>query len=305
MDDIQNPGDETPDTTSDTPTDRRPLGYWLRTVDGLISREFAAAFAEEGVSRGEWMLLSALAGDIDEGLAQRLARKGKRLRGLERRGWALEQGDGTWVLTDEGRAAKERLGTVVDGIRARVAGAVSPEDFATTLGSLESIARELGWDESAPLRGFGLGRRFGFRGEGFGPDFGGPFGPGFRPGFGPGFRPGFGGPFGPGFRPGFGGPGFRPGFGPRPDFADEHEHGHAPGYGHDPRRAWAEGWDDGCHGHGRHSYEHGHLGHHHDRGAHRRHGDAERHGHDPRRHAEDAYERGFDAGYSRGAAERA
>ena len=82
------------------------------------------------------------------GLRERFARKGKRLRNLEERGWTEEPGDGTWVLTDEGRAAKERLGAIVDGIRSRVAGAVSPEDFATTMASLEAIARELGWDES-------------------------------------------------------------------------------------------------------------------------------------------------------------
>src|SRR5690349_8514874 len=111
------------------PGERRPLGYWLRAVDALLTREFAAAFESEGVTRRDWMLLNVLSGDVDApGVAERLARKGKRLRRLEELGWAEEQGDGTWALTDDGRAARERLGAVVDGIRARVAGAVSPED---------------------------------------------------------------------------------------------------------------------------------------------------------------------------------
>ena len=93
------------------PTDRRPLGYWLRTVDGLITREFAAAFAGADVDRRDWMLLNALSGDVElPAFAERFARKGKRLRDLEERGWVEEQGDGTWALTDEGRAAKEQLG---------------------------------------------------------------------------------------------------------------------------------------------------------------------------------------------------
>ena len=130
------------------------------------------------------MLLNAVSGDVDApGFAERLARKGKRLRGLEERGWVEEAGDGTWTLTDEGRAAKERLGAVVDGIRSRVAGAVSPEDFATTLASLEAIARELGWDENEGGWA-GFGRGFG-RGRGLGRGFG----PRLRPGFGPGLRP--------------------------------------------------------------------------------------------------------------------
>jgi len=150
----------TPDSAEERiPTDRRPLGFWLRAVDALISREFDTAFADEGVTRRDWMLLNALARTVDAPESgQWLARKGKHLRGLEKRGWADETGDGTWVLTDEGRAALERLGGVVDGIRRRIADTVAPEDFATTLASLESIARELGWDEStAPTRG-GCGR---------------------------------------------------------------------------------------------------------------------------------------------------
>ncbi|GAA1922561.1 hypothetical protein GCM10009775_13760 [Microbacterium aoyamense] len=172
----------------------RPLGYWLRAVDGLITREFFTAFEGEGVTRRDWMLLSVLSGDVEiPGLAERIARKGKRLRGLADRGWVEETADGTWALTDEGRAAKERLGSLVDDLRERVAGAVSPEDYATMTASLEAIARELGGDDvdfdADPRRGFGP--RFGFgrgrgRGFAFGPGHG--FGPGVGhavPGFGP------------------------------------------------------------------------------------------------------------------------
>src|SRR5688572_30245270 len=34
----------------------RPIGYWLRAVDRLISREFADAFAGAGIDRRDWML---------------------------------------------------------------------------------------------------------------------------------------------------------------------------------------------------------------------------------------------------------
>src|SRR6188768_3254346 len=204
--DFNEPSDEGNAGTAQegVPTDRRPLGYWLRTVDGLITREFAAAFDGADIDRRDWMLLNALSGDVETpAFAERFVRKGKRLRNLAERGWVEEQGDGTWALTDEGRAAKEQLGEIVDGIRSRVAGTVSPEDYATTMASLEAIAGELDWEEGQrmPRRGFGR-----------------DFGAGFRPGFGPGFRGGFA----PGFRggPGFG-PAFRPGFGPGHDEAHE------------------------------------------------------------------------------------
>ena len=69
------------------------------------------------------------------------------------------------MLTDAGREARDRLEGQVSALRERVAGAVSAEDFATTLRSLEAIARELGWDESQPMpRGHRGGRRHGFGG---------------------------------------------------------------------------------------------------------------------------------------------
>jgi hypothetical protein len=292
------PSDEgTPGTAPEgVPSDRRPLGYWLRAVDGLITREFAAAFDGADIDRRDWMLLNALSGGAPlPALAERFVRKGKRLRNLAERGWVEENGDGTWTLTEEGRAARTQLGETVDGIRSRVAGAVSPEDYATTTASLDAIARELGWEEGQRMpRGFGRGRGFG---AGFRPDFG----PGFRGGFAPGFRGG----------PGFG-PGFRHGFGP-----ERHEaHGH--GFGHE---AHGHGFGHEAHGHGfapeRHE-AHGeghaprgaHCHPHHEHGSHEhgahRHG-GRGHGHGGRGHGERsgrsvqrAYERGFDAGFSRG-----
>lgn len=245
------------------PTDKRPLGYWLRAVDALLTREFAQALEAEGISRRDWMLLNVLSGDVDApGLSERLARKGKRLRSLEERGWVEETGDGTWTLTEAGRAEKERVGGIVDGIRSRLVDAVGAEAFADTMSSLEAMARELGWDEN--------------EGFGHGPGFGHGFGPG--PGFGHGFPggPGFGRPFNPEIRFGWG-PNRHRGFAPgRP--GQPAERGDEPFSGH------AHG--DGCHGHGPHG---GHGFPHH------RHG----HGHGER-DAQGAYERGFDAGFARG-----
>ncbi|WP_127473528.1 MarR family winged helix-turn-helix transcriptional regulator [Microbacterium sulfonylureivorans] len=245
--------------TAATPTDRRPLGYWLRAVDSLLTGEFAAAFEKEGVTRRDWMLLNLLSGDSETpGFADRLAHKGKRLRRLEDLGWAEEQGDGTWTLTDAGREAKERLGTVVGGIRSRVAGAVPPDDYATTMASLEAIARELGWDESTPAaRGRGWGRRFG------GPRAFGPARFGHGAGFGHGMS--HDGPWG-------------------------HRYDDEGCRGHGPR---------GHHGHDRHDHEgHGRGGHFRHDGHgdghgrdHRGHDSGNGHG------AESAYERGFVAGF--------
>jgi len=172
------------DTESSTPSPR-PLGFWLRVVDRLIEREFESAIEDEGVTRRDWRQLNLLADDtVAPECSARLRRSsGAKLASLVRRRWIVKTVDG-WTLTDDGRDAHERLGGVVTGIREKVAGAVSDQDFATTLASLEAIARGLGWDpsERAPRSGrHGFGRR-GFADVGVRGAFG--HGPGPREGFG-------------------------------------------------------------------------------------------------------------------------
>lgn len=164
-------------TTNDSSRTARPLGYWLTAVDRLLAAEFAAAFEHEGLTRRDWRLLNVIDGSAP---APRPLREHK-LRRLIDRGWIVG-GKGHWALTPDGRAAKARLGAVVDRIRARVSDAVPAEDLATTLRSLEQIAVSLGWDEHAPLpqrpgRGRGRGRKHphGLGHDHFAPrGFGGP-----------------------------------------------------------------------------------------------------------------------------------
>ncbi|QYM64186.1 hypothetical protein [Microbacterium sp. Se5.02b] len=250
----------------------RPFGYWLKAADRLMASEFAAAFGSEHASRRDWRILNIVDGTV----ASDRPLNAHKLHSLVERGWVASEGDG-WTLTDEGRAAKERLlGAIVDGIRAKVSAAVSDEEMATTLASLEKIARAFGWEEGTPLPR-GRGRRHGFggprHGRGFGRGFGRPFGRGFGHGPAQGFGRGERIDFGHGPEQGFG-----------PDADAEHgcRHGDA-GAGHrgHGRAHGHPGHDDRGHGHG----AHGHGGH----GPHR-----------AERIAQHAFERGFDAGFTRG-----
>lgn len=91
------------------------------------------------------------------------------------------------------QAARARAAEVAHELRDRIEGLVSPEDYATTIASLEAIARGLGWDETAAEFGRGFGphrmRGFGRRpgGRGFGPRGMRGFGPHARHGFAAGF----------------------------------------------------------------------------------------------------------------------
>lgn len=157
--------------TDDTQNTTRPLGYWLKAVDRLLAAEFARAFESEGVGRRDWRLLNAVDGTV----APRRPLHAHKLGRLIERGWVTTDDTG-FILTDEGRAAKERLGELVAGIRSRVTDAVPAEDLQVTLASLEQIARAFGWTEDMPLprgrkgRGFGRGRRHSHGAHGFGPE---------------------------------------------------------------------------------------------------------------------------------------
>lgn len=179
-------------TDQNTPdeSEGRPLGFWLKLVDRRISEEMESLFADDGITRRDWRMLNLLAGTArDEHLAERLHAKPHVLHRLAERGWVAGFPP---EITEAGREARDRLESQVSALRERVAGAVSPENFATTLRSLEAIARELGWDESQSLpRGQRGGRRFahhhGMPMHGFG----------MREGFGPWHRGGHrGGPQG-------------------------------------------------------------------------------------------------------------
>lgn len=162
--DQNRPDRDGPDHDAPDQTDRRPFGFWLKLIDRRLSEEMEELFAADGITRRDWRMLNLLAGTAqDERLAERVHAKPHAVHRLAQRGWVTGFPP---KITDAGREARDRLENEVTALRERVSGAVSPEDFATTLRSLEAIARELGWDESQPFpRGRRGGRRHGSRGQ--------------------------------------------------------------------------------------------------------------------------------------------
>jgi len=69
------------------------------------------------------------------------------------RGWVTLSGDRNEVveLTDAGRAAHESARERIQGLRTSMTSGISEADYATTIATLEAMARNLGWHEkSAP-----------------------------------------------------------------------------------------------------------------------------------------------------------
>jgi hypothetical protein len=155
-----------------TQNNTRPFGFWITAIDRLMAERFAAAFENEGITRRDWRLLNVVAEGGDPHTPK--------IRRLVARGWITRR-EGGWQLTDAGRDAKQRLGTIVEGIRAQVAEAVSPEEYAVMTASLENIARAFGWEEGKPLprrnrHGHRGGHRHGHKDHPFGRHGRGPWG---------------------------------------------------------------------------------------------------------------------------------
>lgn len=145
-------------TTTDDTTPRR-LRFWLKAAAGRVADELDTALRSEALDRREWRLLKGLARADSAAIQERLADRPHRLERLTHRGW-VAQGEDGWHLTDDGRAGLERVSTRSAAIRDRVSAAVSPDDLAVTIASLEAIARELGWEEGQrPRRGHHRGHR--------------------------------------------------------------------------------------------------------------------------------------------------
>jgi DNA-binding MarR family transcriptional regulator len=118
---------------------QRPIGWWVKRLDGLLERVVDSAVAGEGVIRRHWQVLQSLAeGAADEdGLRSVLADfpgdVGVVLADLVERGW-VDRGAGDRVtLTAEGRSAHDRIAATVGAVRRQVADGVSAEEYESTL----------------------------------------------------------------------------------------------------------------------------------------------------------------------------
>jgi hypothetical protein len=138
--------------------DQRPIGYWLRLVDGLIDDQFAATLDEHGVTRMQWQLMNVLARGqasvemLDAAVKPFLVAGGEttldHLTELIESAWVDATPTG-YELTERGHGALDRLTNVVAGQRTDMSAGVAESEYLTTIGTLERMARNLGWSDEA------------------------------------------------------------------------------------------------------------------------------------------------------------
>lgn len=154
----------------------RPIGFWLALVDRLIDERVGHTLDEHGVTRRQWQLLSILATEPTTG--EQLSAAIRPFSRPDAAGAITDAGVGVgaapgepetaaenldelieseWVvfdderydLTPRGHTLFQKLRDVLDESRGRVADGVAPDDYETTVATLERMASNLGWRDDA------------------------------------------------------------------------------------------------------------------------------------------------------------
>jgi hypothetical protein len=142
------------------PTDKRPVGFWLKLIDGLIDTTVATVLGDHNLTRRHWQTLTTLqrgpatVTDVNVALAPFLTDHETSVRpviaDLIERGWVATHGEHA-CLTNEGITAQADLHRLVSqSIRTRISDGIAPDEFRAALDVLRRMALNLGWQESTP-----------------------------------------------------------------------------------------------------------------------------------------------------------
>lgn len=141
---------------------QRPLDFWLRLVDDLLSKSFGSALEEHGLTRRQWATVNLLSAgparraDLDAVLAPFLpppelaSSSAEELSELVDSGW-LSDRDGTYTLTERGRLVHGRLEAAWQRRNDELLRGISTDEVSHLIGLLERLAGNLGWSgDSGP-----------------------------------------------------------------------------------------------------------------------------------------------------------
>lgn len=132
---------------------QRPLGYWLRRIDGAIEESMGRVFAADGLNRRGWQVLNTISYDpitmaeLDETMASFLSADEPTMRPhVDRfieRGWVHTADDNSVALTVEGRRAHQRASQQAGALRVRMMECLSPEELVVLMELLQRVAAHL------------------------------------------------------------------------------------------------------------------------------------------------------------------
>lgn len=133
----------------------KPIGYWVKLVDELLETDLERSLDHLGINRRHWQVLnvvesnsrapSEVAIELSPFLDSAAAADSY-LRELVDKGW-LQSTDGSYELTGSGQSRLREARDQIKAARARIADGVTEQDYNTTLVTLKTLCRNLGWEE--------------------------------------------------------------------------------------------------------------------------------------------------------------
>ena len=135
------------------PSDRRPIGYWLKHLDRLIEDTFSRTLAEQGLTRRHWQMLNTAAREpaspaeltmaLEPFLRDDQAGQAAVVAELIRRDWVSRDHDGRLRLTGHGRAAHQRTHEQVQQTRGLMVQGISAGEYTAAIDVLSQMAANL------------------------------------------------------------------------------------------------------------------------------------------------------------------
>ena len=133
----------------------KPIGYWLKHADNVITEHIDRVLSENGFTRSRWQVLNILyqAGTITrDALFDTMQtfidapQLDEIIEQFEEEGWLVRfgEGDGAQLtLTDAGKANRETLFDLQSEVRRRAMKGITEQEYATVIDVLERMVKNL------------------------------------------------------------------------------------------------------------------------------------------------------------------
>ena len=136
-------------------TEHKPIGYWLKQADKVITEHVDRVLSHTGFTRFGWQVLNIVyqEGTVTrEGILETVqafidARQlDEIIDGFMREGWLVKFGEGDaaqLTLTDAGRAKRESVFELQSEVRRRAMQGITEQEYATVIDVLERMVKNL------------------------------------------------------------------------------------------------------------------------------------------------------------------
>ncbi len=134
---------------------QKPIGYWLKYADEVITEHVDRVLSDNGFTRFCWQVLNIIyqAGAITEsGVFDTMQtfidrqQLGEILDRFVEQGWLVKRGEGDGAqltLTGAGKAKRENVFELQSEVRRRAMQGITEQEYATVIDVLERMVRNL------------------------------------------------------------------------------------------------------------------------------------------------------------------